>query len=49
MIALVLGALALAYLAFLLLLRLSESRLLYAPGSSHTLTPAPPQPDSYPN
>ena len=42
MIALVLGALALAYLAYLLLLRLSESRLLYAPGSSHTLTPAPP-------
>jgi fermentation-respiration switch protein FrsA (DUF1100 family) len=42
MIALVLFALALAYLAFLLLLRLSESRLLYAPGSSHTLTPAPP-------
>ena len=42
MIAAVLGALALAYLAFLLLLRLSESRLLYAPGSSHTLTPSPP-------
>ena len=42
MIALVIGGLALAYLAFLLLLRLSESRLLYAPGSSHTLTPAPP-------
>jgi uncharacterized protein len=41
MIAVVLGALALAYLAFLLLLRLSESRLLYAPGS-HTLTPAAP-------
>ena len=42
MIVLVLGALALAYLAFLLLLRLSEGRLLYAPGSSHTLAPAPP-------
>ena len=42
MIVLVLGALALAYLAFLLLLRLSESRLLYAPGSSRTLTPARP-------
>ena len=42
MIVLLLATLALAYLAFLLLLRLSESRLLYAPGSSHTLTPAPP-------
>jgi fermentation-respiration switch protein FrsA (DUF1100 family) len=42
MIVLLLAALALAYLAFLLLLRLSESRLLYAPGSSRTLTPAPP-------
>jgi uncharacterized protein len=42
MIMLLLAALALAYLAFLLLLRLSESRLLYAPGSSRTLTPAPP-------
>ena len=42
MIVLLLAALALAYLAFLLLLRVSESRLLYAPGSSRTLTPAPP-------
>lgn len=42
MIVLLLAALALAYLAFLLLLRLSESRLLYAPGSSRMLTPAPP-------
>ena len=42
MIVLLLAALALAYLAFLLLLRLSEGRLLYAPGSSHTLAPAPP-------
>jgi uncharacterized protein len=42
MIVLLLATLALAYLAFLLLLRLSESRLLYAPGSSRTLTPAPP-------
>jgi fermentation-respiration switch protein FrsA (DUF1100 family) len=42
MIVLLLAALALAYLAFLLLLRVSESRLLYAPGSSRTLTPVPP-------
>jgi hypothetical protein len=42
MIVLLLAALALGYLAFLLLLRLSESRLLYAPGSSRTLTPVPP-------
>jgi uncharacterized protein len=42
MIVLLLAALALAYLALLLLLRLSESRLLYAPGSSRMLTPAPP-------
>lgn len=42
MIVLLLAALTLAYLAFLLLLRVSESRLLYAPGSSRTLTPAPP-------
>jgi fermentation-respiration switch protein FrsA (DUF1100 family) len=42
MIVLLLVALALAYLAFLLLLRLSESRLLYAPGASRTLTPVPP-------
>jgi uncharacterized protein len=42
MIVLLLATLALAYLAFLLLLRLSESRLLYAPGSSRTLTPARP-------
>jgi fermentation-respiration switch protein FrsA (DUF1100 family) len=42
MILLLLAVLALAYVAFLLLLRLSESRLLYAPGSSRTLTPAPP-------
>jgi fermentation-respiration switch protein FrsA (DUF1100 family) len=41
MIVLLLTALALAYLAFLILLRLSESRLLYAPGASRTLTPAP--------
>jgi fermentation-respiration switch protein FrsA (DUF1100 family) len=42
MIVLLLVALALAYLAFLLLLRLSESRLLYVPGASRTLTPVPP-------
>jgi fermentation-respiration switch protein FrsA (DUF1100 family) len=42
MIVLLLATLALAYLAFLLLLRVSESRLLYAPGSSRTLAPAPP-------
>ena len=42
MIVLLLATLALAYLAFLLLLRVSESRLLYAPGSSRTLTPVPP-------
>ncbi len=42
MIVLLLAALALGYLALLLLLRLSESRLLYAPGSSRMLTPAPP-------
>jgi uncharacterized protein len=42
MIVLLLAALALAYLAFLLLLRLSESRLLYVPGSSRALTPVPP-------
>jgi fermentation-respiration switch protein FrsA (DUF1100 family) len=42
MIVLLLATLAVAYLAFLLLLRLSESRLLYAPGSSRTLTSAPP-------
>jgi fermentation-respiration switch protein FrsA (DUF1100 family) len=42
MIVLLLAAVALAYLAFLVLLRLSESRLLYAPGSSRTLTPARP-------
>jgi fermentation-respiration switch protein FrsA (DUF1100 family) len=42
MIVLLLATLALAYLAFLLLLRVSESRLLYAPGASRTLTPAPP-------
>ena len=42
MIVLLLATLALAYLAFLLLLRLSESRLLYAPGSSRTLRPARP-------
>jgi fermentation-respiration switch protein FrsA (DUF1100 family) len=41
MIVLLLATLALAYLALLLLLRLSESRLLYAPGASRTLTPAP--------
>jgi pimeloyl-ACP methyl ester carboxylesterase len=42
MIVLLLVALALGYLAFLLLLRLSESRLLYVPGASRTLTPVPP-------
>jgi uncharacterized protein len=42
MIVLLLATLALAYLAFLLLLRVSESRLLYVPGTSRTLTPAPP-------
>ena len=42
MIVLLLAALAMAYLAFLLLLRLSESRLLYVPGASRTLTPVPP-------
>jgi len=42
MIVLLLATLALAYVAFLLLLRVSESRLLYAPGSSRTLTPVPP-------
>ena len=42
MIVLLLATLALAYLAFLLLLRVSESRLLYAPGSSRTLTPVQP-------
>ena len=38
---LLLGALALAYLVFLVVLRLSESRLLYAPGASRTLEPPP--------
>jgi uncharacterized protein len=38
---LLLVALALAYLAFLVVLRLSESRLLYAPGASRTLEPPP--------
>jgi len=37
-----LGALAIGYLGLLLLLRLSESRLLYAPGPSRTLEPPPP-------
>jgi fermentation-respiration switch protein FrsA (DUF1100 family) len=36
-----LAVLAAAYLGFLLLLRLSETRLLYAPGSARTLTPPP--------
>ena len=36
------GALAIGYLGLLLLLRLSESRLLYAPGPSRTLEPPPP-------
>jgi fermentation-respiration switch protein FrsA (DUF1100 family) len=34
--------LALAYVAFLVMLRLSESRLLYAPGASRALVPPPP-------
>ncbi len=38
---LLLGALAVAYLVFLVVLRLSESRLLYAPGASRTLEPPP--------
>jgi uncharacterized protein len=41
MIVQLLAVLALAYLAFLLALRLSESRLLYAPGVSRTLAPPP--------
>jgi uncharacterized protein len=39
---LLLVALALGYVALLLLLRLSETRLLYVPGGSRTLTPVPP-------
>ena len=42
MIVQLLAVLAVAYLAFLLVLRLSESRLLYAPGASRTLVPPPP-------
>jgi uncharacterized protein len=42
MIGLLLVALVVAYLAFLVVLRLSESRLLYVPGSSRTLTPMSP-------
>lgn len=38
---LLLAALVVAYLAFLVVLRLSESRLLYAPGASRTLEPPP--------
>jgi len=41
MIVQLLTVLAVAYLAFLLLLRVSESRLLYAPGAARTLTPPP--------
>ncbi len=41
MIVQLLAVLAVAYLAFLLLLRLSESRLLYVPGAARTLTPPP--------
>lgn len=36
------GGLAIGYLGVLLLLRLSEPRLLYAPGPSRTLQPPPP-------
>jgi uncharacterized protein len=38
-----LAALAVAYLALLLILRFSESRLLYAPGPPGPLTPPPPR------
>jgi len=41
MVILFLGVLAVAYLVFLIVFRLSESRLLYAPGASRSLTPPP--------
>ena len=41
MVALLLGALAVAYLVLLLVFRLSESRLLYVPGASRSLAPPP--------
>jgi fermentation-respiration switch protein FrsA (DUF1100 family) len=41
MVVLFLGILAVAYLVLLLVFRLSESRLLYAPGASRSLAPPP--------